>query len=399
MLTILLNGDFLTRERVRLWSVGFILATLAALVFLAATAHGLNDYKGRPLGTDFSDVYAAGGLARDGLAGVAYDSARHYHQEQALFGLETPFYGWHYPPFFLLVATALSDLSYIPALLLWQILTCGAYLVAMRALLRNGPAPELARDPLWLLLALAFPAVFVNLTHGQNGFLSAALLAGGLALLKPRPIAAGILFGLLAYKPQFGLLIPLALAAGRQWKSFASAAATVVLLAALATLCFGVEVWSAFLQSTHFSRTVVLEQGGTGFYKIQSAFAAVRLLGGSIAFAYAVQLAVTTALAAALVLLWRGPAPAAVKGAGLCLGALLSTPYCLDYDLMLLAPALALLASEGRRSGFRVGEVLILSALWLVPAAAREFAGVTHLALVPLLMGISFAFVMRRSFV
>lgn len=397
MLSILLNGEFVTRERVRLWSAGLILATLVALVFLALTAQGLNDYKGRPLGTDFSDVYAAGGLAREGLAPAAYDTARHHSQEQAIFGQETPFYGWHYPPFFLLVATALSNLPYLPALLLWQALSLATYLIAMRALLRNGPAPELAHDPLWLLAALAFPAVFVNLTHGQNGFLSAALLAGGLALLKPRPVIAGVLFGLLAYKPQFGILLPLALAADRQWKCIGAAAATVLGLIALVTLCFGFEVWTAFFDSMAFSRTVVLEQGSTGFQKIQSVFAAVRLAGGSIGFAYAAQGAVMIALAVAVARLWRGPATPALKGAGLCIAALLSTPYCLDYDLMLLAPAIALAASEGRVRGFRAGELLILSALWLVPLMAREFAGATHLALAPLVIGLGFVMVLRRA--
>ena len=38
----------------------------------------------------------------------------------------------------------------------------------------------LRRGPLWLLLALAFPAVFINLGHGHNGFLTAALIGGAL---------------------------------------------------------------------------------------------------------------------------------------------------------------------------------------------------------------------------
>ena len=56
-------------------------------------------------------------------------------------------------------------------------------------------------DPLWLQLALAFPAVLVNIGHGQNGLLTAPLIGGALAVLDRRPIVAGILIGLLAYKP------------------------------------------------------------------------------------------------------------------------------------------------------------------------------------------------------
>ncbi len=390
-LAILRDGDFLTRERMRLWAGAFLIGFAAAILYMAATAHGLNDYKGRPLGTDFSDVYTAGALVDDGTPAAAYDPAQHYAREQVVFGRGTPFYGWHYPPFFLIAAGALAHLPYLPALILWQATTLALYLAAMALLL---PRP---RDPLWLLLVLAFPAVFVNFGHGQNGFLTAALIAGALALLDRRPVFAGILIGLLAYKPQFGITIPLVLAVSGRWRCFAAAAATVAVLALFATFAFGVDIWTAFLASTHFSRTVVLEQGGTGFEKIQSVFAAVRLLGGSIDGAYAWQAMATCGVAVALVVLWRSQASLASKGAGLCLGALLATPYCLDYDMMLLAPAIALLALDGRARGFLPYEKTALAALWLVPIATRGVAGATHVPLGLIVMTLSFALVMRRT--
>ena len=79
----------------------------------------------------------------------------------------------------------------------------------------------------WLLVALAFPAVLINIGHGQNGFLTAALLGGALVVLERRPIMAGFMLGLLVYKPQYGLLLPLVLAVSGRWKCFASAAVTV----------------------------------------------------------------------------------------------------------------------------------------------------------------------------
>ena len=393
ILSLLRDGDYLTRERVRLWTGALLIGFAAALLFLALSAHGISDYKGRPLGTDFSDVYAAGTLVADGKAADAYSPALHFAREKTIFGRNTPFYGWHYPPFFLLIAGALASLPYLPALLLWQGAGLALYLGAMALLLRQEPA----RDPLWFVAALAFPAVFVNLTHGQNGFLTAAILAGALALLDKRPLIAGLLFGLLAYKPQFGILIPLVLIASGRWRSFAAAAVTVAALVLIATLAFGETIWSAFIASTHFSRTVVLEQGGTGFEKIQSAFAAVRLVGGSIPAAYAAQGAAALAVAVSLILLWRSQASISVKGAGLCLGVLLATPYCLDYDMMALAPAIALMAVEGCSRGFRPYEKSALALLWLAPVAARTVAGLTHFPLGLAAMAICFALVVRRG--
>jgi hypothetical protein len=397
VLKLLLDGEFLTRARARLWAVGLLVAFVCSIVFLAATAHGLNDFKGRPLGTDFSDVYTAGMLARDGLPQSAYEPATHYRQQQATFGINTPFYGWHYPPFFLGVASVLAAFPYLAALMLWLGLTLGAYVWAMRELQRAGPAADLLKDRVWWLLVLAFPAVFVNLVHGQNAFFTTALIAGGLALLDRKPVAAGILFGLMAYKPQFAVLIPVVLVASGRWKTLAAAAATVAALIAAATLMFGPGIWPAFFGSSEFSRVVVLEQGNTGFEKIQSVFAAVRLVGGPVAAAYGVQAMVSALVTLALVMLWRGQASMELKGAGLCLGVLLATPYCLDYDLVLLAPAIALLAAEGRARGFLRGEVLLLSVVWLMPIAVRNVAGATHVPVGALLVAAAFALIVRRA--
>ena len=191
---------------------------------------------------------------------------------------------------------------------------------ARNDLARRGEDPQGEATDLWLLLALAFPAVFINLGQAHNGFLTAALIGAALVMLDERPILAGILIGCLAYKPQFGLLIPLVLIASGRWRVFAAAAATVALLALAVTFAFGIDVWSAFLASTKFTRTVVLEQGGTGWYKIQSVFSWVRMWGGGLALAYALQGAVMLAVAAALAWLWRSPAAYPLKAAGLLIG-------------------------------------------------------------------------------
>ena len=70
--------------------------------------------------------------------------------------------------------------------------------------------------------------MLVCLGHGQTGFLTGALLAGGVLALPRHEILAGVFFGLLAYKPQFGLLIPFVLLAGGYWRAIAAATATVL---------------------------------------------------------------------------------------------------------------------------------------------------------------------------
>jgi alpha-1,2-mannosyltransferase len=397
------SGARVTPERIRLVAAAIVCVAAASIIFLLITAHGLVDLQGRPLGTDFSSFYAAGTYVLDGNAQAPYDLAGQHAREQAIFGAATPFYSWFYPPFFLFITAALALLPYGVALLTWQAVTLALYLVAIRAIIAasrrqdEGARPRGSQSRTELLLALAFPAVLVNLGHGQNGFLTAALLGGGLVLLKTRPIAAGLLFGLLAYKPQFGLMIPLALAAGGYWRTFAAAAAAVALLATAATAAFGFDVWRAFFDSTHFMRTVALEQGDLGWYKMQSLFAWARMWGAPIALAYALQALLAAGLGAAVIWLWRSHAAYPVKAACLCIATMLATPFALDYDMMVLAPAIAFVAADGVQHGFEPWEKSTLAALYLTPLIARNFAQWTFVPLGVPVMIVTFILLLRRS--
>jgi hypothetical protein len=417
LLGVLRSGDWLNRERMRLWALCVLGISGAGLLFLIVTSDGLNDYQGRPLGSDFSNVYAAGTYVLEGRAAAPFDWPSQYAREQAIFGKATQFYGWHYPPFFLFIAGALATMPYTLALAVWQGVTLVLYLMMTRAIFSarsipphptapsavglsptgRGEASDGARNSLWLLLTLAFPAGFVNIAHGHNGFLTAALIGGALVVLDRRPLVAGILFGLLSYKPQFGLLIPLVLLATGRWRTFAAAAATVAALVLATTLVFGTEVWRAFFASAHLTREVVLEAGDTGWHKIQSVFAWMRMWGGGVPLAYAVQGAVTLMLASALVWLWRSEAAFPLKAAALAIGAILATPYSLDYDLVALAPAIAFLAADGIMRGFIPWEKTALALLWFVPMFARIIAERTFLPLGVGMMFIVFVLVLRRA--
>jgi hypothetical protein len=186
------------------------------------------------------------------------------------------------------------------------------------------------------------------------------------------------------------------IASGR-WRVFAAAAATVAALAAITTAAFGASIWDAFLASTRFTRIIVLENGETGWQKIQSVFSVVRMWGGPVALAYAIQGSVTLALAAAMAWLWRAPVDFALKAAGLVIAAVLATPYSLDYDMTALAPAIAFLAVHGVRCGFAPYEKSALAALWLAPLVARSLAQATLLPAGVLAMAAMLILVLHRA--
>lgn len=362
-----------------------------AILGWIALSPGFVDPNGKPLGTDFMDVWAAGKLALAGDPAAAYDYARHYEvQRHALnwhAGETAPYFGWHYPPMFLLIAAPLALLPYGLAVALWMALTLPLYLVVIRQIVPHRH---------WLIVALAFPAVFVNLGHGQNGFLTTALLGAALLVLGSRPFLAGVFLGLLSYKPQFGILIPLALVVGFYWRTFLAAAATTIVVALASYAAFGLETWRAFFASLRLTRGYVLEQGATGWEKIQSAFSAVRMLGGSIEAAYAVQAAVFALAAVAVVIVWRQPGKHALKASILATASLLATPYVLDYDLMVLALPIAWLIAEARQTGFLTWEKAGLALCFLLPLVSRSI-GSLGVPIGPFAMLLLLALIVRRS--
>ncbi len=383
------TGSWLTPARIRGYALLVLAISLAGLIGLLATSEHLIDRNGKPIGTDFSNVYAAGVLTLSGKAPDAYDPKLQHEAEIAVFeGRDVPFFGWHYPPFFLMVAALLALMPYALALLCWLAVSLPAFMAAVYAIV--------PRRETWLATA-AFPAVFVNVGHGQNAFFTAALLGGFLTLLDRRPVLAGVLLGLLSYKPQFGILIPLALLVTGRWTTILSAAATVAALIAASTLLFGMSVWHAFAESATFTLTIVLEAGGTGWEKIQSLFSAVRMWGGGIEAAYVAQGALALVLAATIVWLWRSQAAFELKAAALAVASLLATPYVLDYDMVVLGIAIAFLVRHGLARGFHPYELSLLALTWAVPFLTRSIAGLSGIPLGLIVMLVLYAMTLRRA--
>jgi hypothetical protein len=398
MIESLKNGLWLTPTRLRVypWLLLFMLGT--AVLLLVATAHGHFDRFGRPLGPDFTEIWVAGIEVRDGHPALAYDAAAHREKQADMFGETQDYYLWSYPPYFFGVAALLAFFPYLLALLLWQAATLALYLAAVWASFKQGGTHPIHLSHRQVLIpALAFPAVFVNLTHGQNGFLTAAILAAGLLNLKTRPWMAGAIFACLAYKPQFAMMIPVALIASAEWRSIVAGAVTLALLTLATLAVFGTGVWEQFPQAIALSKSLVLEQGGAGYEKMQSLFAAARLLGASVDAAYVLQGSVLAILIGAIAWLWHSPADLRLKGAALLASALLATPYSFDYDMAVLGPALALAISYGLEKGFGPYEKTLFACVWIAPLLARPLATATSLPIGAGLIVAFFITIMLRA--
>lgn len=364
----LANGSWLMRERVSRIAVICAVVGIAMLLFLWLAGKGTVDTFGTPVGADFAAFWEAGRIAGSGDAARAWDQQVLNDAVRTTHGVE---YGtaWIYPPVFLLIAAPLAALPYLAGLFAWQLLSFLAIALVLKAILKSN------RDT---LVALASPLTPLVLANGQNSFLTAALLGAGLLILDRRPGLAGGLFGGLVYKPQLGIVIAPLLLFTRNWRALAGAVAATIALVGISFALWGVESWTAWLDSLRYGR-MYMEQGSVGFYKSVSLFSMMRAWDASVGLGYAVQALGTIA---AIVLIWKARArTGAVRAAATCAAASLSTPYLLDYDLAVLGIGGAFLYAEARKTAFLPYERSVLALVWIAALFTRPAA---QFALIPL---------------
>jgi hypothetical protein len=353
---------WLTRERVRAYMFIVLAVELLGLAIVAGRTYGLFLPIEPPTSLDYMSFQAAGTLADRGTPAAAYDERVLGQTEKEIYGdRRIPLFGFYYPPVFQLLCAALAWLPFTWSYLVFMAATALGYLAVLRGTLR---------DAMITGALISFPAVFYTIVVGQNAFLTAALFGGALLLLDRRPVVAGILFGAMCYKPHFLVLVPVALIAGRYWKTLAAAAVTGLAIAALSLLVLGWETWHAFLTNTLLAQSV-FETGRVRFWYLVSAFGAVRLVGGANVLALGVQGVGSLAAAAIVATVWyRRPEPA-IRSAVLIAATLVAVPVILFYDLLPATIAIAWLIADARRRGYLPWEKIIYCAMWPVALLCR----------------------------
>jgi hypothetical protein len=248
-------------------------------------------------------------------------------------------------------------MPYVPAYAVWMLAT----------LLFYGSAVFLVIPrPAALIAAIASPAALKNIQLGHNGFLTAGLIGVSLVWLERRPWLSGLVLGLLSYKPQFGVLFPLALLASRNWGALAAATTATLALGVVAAMAFGYRTWPSFLFSLS-GRNASLSPDKDIELWLESVYGLLHWAGAGARLAWTVHLSVAIGAALAVCAVWAKPIPHPLKAATLCIASLLVSPYALPYDLCILSIAAAFLIKDGLARGFLPGErTIVLSCLVLL---------------------------------
>jgi hypothetical protein len=381
------DQHWLTPQRVVIYPTLIIIAYLILFWLLLHESRGLLDKDGRPLFNDFLTFWTASWLALAGDPLAVFDPMRMLAAERIVIpGSDAKLY-WHYPPSFLLIVLPLSLLPYPVAWFAWMMPMLGAYLWMIW---------RLAPRPATVLVTLAFTGTLINFIGGQNGFLSAALLGGAVLTLRSHPIAAGILFGLLTYKPQLALLVPIALVWGRHWTAFVSAGLSAAALAILSGLVFGWSLWGAFLSNLSFA-THLLDAGRLPWSQLPSVYVSARSLGLDRSTAYAVHGAVAVVVARIVARTYR-QATLRRASAVFVSGSVLVPPYLFDYDLVVLAIPMAIVAWDAIETRWLKWEREILLISWIAPRMIQFSGSYFDVQLAPLITIALFAICVRRAF-
>jgi hypothetical protein len=339
-----------------------LLAICGATTFAAVRRVGLGD---NLVGIgDWFALWSAPVIARSLGASALYDMPKFYAAQVALGLANSRFGPFPYPPTFLTMLWPIGDLSVEWGFAIWSIITFGFYLIIM--------GWKRTSDPRWFLpVVILSPASISNFLAGQTGFLSSFLFVGSLRLLGTYPRLAGVLIGLLTFKPQLGILIPVALIASRKWQTIFCAAATTVTLGFITAILFGWRIWLAWwhVLGNYWQLSDSLSQIDNLSPTIS---ANLRLLGTPHYLIVPAQIAMGTLAAVIVWRVWRrfDPAHPETSMLALCAATFLATPHALFYDLTMVSSAVILYMQRCLKAGqpFAMLEVVALLFGFSLPA-------------------------------
>jgi alpha-1,2-mannosyltransferase len=302
---------------------------------------------------DWMAFYVAARLYADHHLDVLYDglfmTQRVIADYGHMRGQPLKFLPWVYPPTFLLLLVPFGLLPLVPGYVAFLLVTLAVMIVAVRIY-----APEATGRWMFTLALALSPALAANIALGQNALLVSGLFLAAFGLLATQPVLAGVCIGLLSFKPQIGLLIPVALLAARQYRAFASAAVVTVLFAALSLAVFGIGPWLGWYEfvigRSELYRLWTIENRLHG----ASIYSSIGAITGSLRLAGAAQIATILVCVGVVYRVYATRIARDAAFAILACASMLSAPHLLSYDMVLLSLGVAAMLrfSEQRQLGF-----------------------------------------------
>jgi hypothetical protein len=347
-------------------------------------------------GEDWMVFYTAARTFFDGQLSLLYDgdkltallNARFAH----VLAAPLPLHPFLYPPHYLLILLPFGLLPPFAGLASFLLLSFAALAAALLSWARNG-----TERWLFCISVLVSPAAAIVVCLGQNTFLSCALLVGGFAAVSARrPVLGGILLGLLSYKPQLFLMVPVALVAQRQWRVLASLCATGVVLVIVSTGLFGIGIWRDWLSIMTAPSALTERWSSIARINGQNIYAYAAFLGAPLKLANALQIAAT--ICGGIFVYWfhRRAGDDELKLIVVLAATTLTAPHFLGYDAVAIEIAATMFLAHTLRDRASVLETGVAVLAWLSPVINPPTVFAVGVA-TPLIIVLFLALVVRRE--
>jgi alpha-1,2-mannosyltransferase len=330
--------------------------------------------------TDFVAFYTMGALVAADEPAALYDPAafieaqHRFRPRSDLPGQLGPLL---YPPQMPVLLAPLGMLPYQVAGLLWALLSAAVY-GAVVWLAWNAVRDDVPDGRLVAAAALAFaPAWHLVVNQQMTAILLVACTAGWLALERGLTLLAGLAFGVLAVKPQFGLvLVPLVIAR-REWRVMLGAAISVSAQLAAVIAVLGIDSVFDYVAFVPWmaAHADVLEGLPLKSHSIR---ALTRFL--PFGLGTPVWVVSSIALIAIAIRTWRPEVPLHLRLGLVLLASVLVNPHVIVYDAVLLVLPMLWLGAAAARAGGRDRDqlyraVVVLFASFLAFFTASESIG------------------------
>lgn len=344
----------------------------SGLVFVTFAAPGPRNLVGHIKGEDFLQIYTLAHLAFEGEYPTIARRENFYDRQVELVpASKGDLYLPVYPPTTALIFRPLTAFSYGKALAVWTFVTIVGYGYIVYQAWK--PFHSALPDTGFLVrAAIAFPPFFLLVLFGQTTLIPlTAFFLSWKALRAGFPVAAGVALGALSVKPQFGLVIGVALIFGGNWKVLLGLSLSMFVQLALVTWSMGPQAIFAYVQTVSEmpQSEHLLEPDRWRMHSLRTLTRPLPQPAGDLIWAIA-----SAALITYAVRIWRLCRPLEVRMGMLLLATVLVNPHLFGYDAVILALPIVWLGAwleqvqSDRKQVFWQG-VYILSAVLLLPTA------------------------------
>lgn len=304
-------------------------------------------------GGDFIAFHSAGKLAVQKEYDVLYD----YEAFTSL--IERPGLTFNYPPSSLGMWAVFNDMEFSTAYFTWV----SVWLILLTILLVSK------YPPLITTFILYSPLTLWAVLTGQTGLMGAVIVFSGLLLYeKEYKFLAGLVLGLLIFKPQLAFAIPICFVAAKEWRVIYGGILTCVVVLVVSTVVFDISAWQAFFSQLGSEVPPQLAANTTTTYKVPTVYRTVVGLSGYKTLAYSLQIFTAIVAIYGCWYVWSRKNDLIVKLITIYTGTILISPYYFGYDLVGLSIISGLLVWEiykKQRFDFRHLIVVLIATIGL----------------------------------